>query len=154
MKRAVILIASDHAGFSLKEKIKCYFDDEKIAYRDLGPFNYDKHDDYPDYAFKLSLVVSKNKNALGILICGTGTGMVIAANKVRNIRAVAAYDMYSARLSRQHNNANILCLPSRHFPFSKVRLIIKTWLYTPFSYKPRHIRRIKKINSFLKSTTT
>ncbi len=149
MKKGIILIASDHAGFFLKEKIKLYLKKKKLNYEDVGPFAYTKDDDYPDYAFRLSRKVAKNQHARGILVCGTGTGMVIAANKVRDIRAVAAYDGPSARLSRQHNNTNVLCLPARHFPLSKIRLLIKTWLSTPFIPKPRHVRRIKKLNSFL-----
>ncbi len=141
-----IYLASDHAGFSIKEKIKKFLN-KKYKIEDLSPVLI-KGDDYPDYAFAVAEKVSKDKNSKGILVCGTGTGMTIAANKVKGIRAVAAYDEYSAKMSRVDNNSNILGLRGRKFPFSKIKKIITIWLNTEFSEKERHDRRIRKIINY------
>jgi ribose 5-phosphate isomerase B len=144
-----VIVASDHAGFKLKEKIKKYLEIKNISYQDLGTDSLESVD-YPDYAIKVAELVAKNKNTRGILICGTGTGMTIAANKVRGIRAVAAYDAYSAKMSRVDNDTNVLGLRGRFFPFEKVKRIINFWLNTPFSGEQRHKRRLKKIADYEK----
>ena len=105
-----------------------------------------KDDDYPDYAFKVAKAVAKHKGSKGILVCGTGIGMGIAANKVRGIRAAMAYDLYSAKMSRLHNDSNILELRGRKFPYKKNEQIVMAWLKTPFSGGARHKRRIAKLN--------
>ena len=142
-----VIIASDHAGLRLKEKIKKYLARKKIEYEDLGTKSL-KSVDYPDYALKVAEKVAKNKNTRGILVCGTGTGMTIAANKVKGIRAVAAYDAYSAKMSRIDNDTNVLGLRGRFFPLEKMKKIITVWLDTPFSGEKRHKRRIKKIGDY------
>ena len=143
----VILIGSDHAGFKLKEKIKIYLQKNKFKFVDFGTFD-DKPCDYPDIAIKVAGEVSKSKNRKGILVCGTGTGMVIAANKVRGARAVMCYDIYSAKMAREHNDANILCLRGRKFSSNKAINLLKVWINTKFSGKSRHKRRINKISKF------
>ena len=142
-----VILASDHAGLRLKEKVKKYLARKKIEYEDLGTKSF-KSVDYPDYALKVAEKVAKNKNTRGILVCGTGTGMTIAANKVKGIRAVAAYDAYSAKMSRIDNDTNVLGLKGRFFPFEKIKKIITVWLDTPFSGEKRHKRRIKKIRDY------
>ena len=142
-----VIIASDHAGLRLKEKVKKYLARKKIEYEDLGTESFTSVD-YPDYALKVAEKVIKNKNTRGILVCGTGTGMTIAANKVKGIRAVAAYDAYSAKMSRIDNDTNVLGLRGRFFPFEKIRKIITVWLDTPFSGEHRHKKRIKKIEDY------
>jgi ribose 5-phosphate isomerase B len=142
-----VIIASDHAGLRLKERVKRYLKRKKIEYEDLGTDSFTSVD-YPDYALKVAEKVVKNKNTRGILVCGTGTGMTIAANKVKGIRAVAAYDAYSAKMSRIDNDTNILGLRGRFFPFEKIRKILTAWLDTPFSGEKRHKRRIKKIGDY------
>ncbi len=142
-----VILASDHAGLRLKEKIKKYLARKKIEYEDLGTNSF-KSVDYPDYALKVAEKVAKNNNTRGILVCGTGTGMTIAANKVKGIRAVAAYDAYSAKMSRIDNDTNVLGLRGRFFPFEKMKKIITVWLDTPFSGEKRHKRRIKKIGDY------
>ena len=139
-----IIIGSDHAGFNLKEKLKEYFDKKKIKYEDVGTGSLERVD-YPDYAKKVARKVVKEKNSRGILICGTGTGMVIAANRIKGARAVVAYDTYSAKMSREDNNANILSLRGRHFSYKKIQSIVNIWLNTKFSGKSRHKKRIKKL---------
>ncbi len=140
----MLYIASDHAGFKLKEYIKQYFNKKKIKYKDLGAYSEDRVD-YPLYAKKLALKVKKEKTK-GILICGTGTGMAIAANRIKGIRAALAYDNYSAKMSREHNDANVLCLRGREINFKKQIPIVNTWLTTKFSNILRYKKRIKMLD--------
>jgi RpiB/LacA/LacB family sugar-phosphate isomerase len=150
-----IYIGADHAGYKLKERMKPFL--EKLGYTviDKGNTKLQKTDDYPDYGYKVAKEVAKNKSK-GILFCGSAEGICIVANKVKGIRAVAVRDTILAKLSRSHNDANILCLPggdmkepkpSLKLPDTKAKQIIKTWLSTPFSNAPRHKRRIKKISA-------
>jgi len=148
MVKKEIFLGSDHAGFELKEKIKERLNQRKIKYKDLGPSVYDGRDDYPDYAFKVAKMVSKNQSGRGILVCGTGAGMAIAANKVKGIRAVEAYDAHSARMSRLHNDSNILTIGARNVLPSKAIKIVDAWVNTSFSEEERHKRRIEKIKKF------
>jgi len=148
-KGVKVYLGSDHAGFEVKEKLKKFLDSKKINYEDLGALSYEKKDDYPNFAFKVGEKVVKDK-ARGILICGSGAGMTIAANKVRGVRAVAAYDEYSARMSREHNDTNVLGLRGRNFSFEKIKKIVSVWLNTNYSGVKRHTRRIRKISSYEK----
>lgn len=150
MKIRKVYLGADHAGFQLKEKLKKYFEKRGLCWEDLGTHSLDSVD-YPDYAFSVAKRVAKRKNAKGILVCGSGMGMAIAANKVKGIRAVAAYDKYSAKMSRRDNDANVLGLRARFFPFEKIKEIVSVWLETPFSKKDRHKRRINKIKLFEKN---
>ena len=138
-----ICISSDHAGYEIKEFIKEQIIKSKISIIDLGPF-LKKSVDYPDYAKKVSNRVSKRKSDLGILVCGSGTGMAISANKTKGIRAAVGYNIKSTQLSRQHNNANVLCLGSRLTKKKDIKKIIKIFLNTKFE-GGRHKRRVKKI---------
>ena len=138
-----ICISSDHAGYEIKEFIKEQIIKSKISIIDLGPF-LKKSVDYPDYAKKVSNRVSKRKSDIGILVCGSGTGMAISANKTKGIRAAVGYNIKSTQLSRQHNNANILCLGSRLTKRKEIKKIIKIFLNTKFE-GGRHKRRVKKI---------
>ena len=107
-----IFISSDHAGYKLKEEIKLYLSKKGISYEDIGPYNIDRVD-YPDYAHKVAKKVKTNKNNVGILVCGSGMGMNIAANRHKNIRAAQCFNLKSTKLSRLHNDANIITLGSR-----------------------------------------
>ncbi len=148
MGKMKVFLGSDHAGYMVKEKVKHHLDSLRIDYEDLGPYMMNTEDDYPDYAFKVAHAVARNPKSRGILVCGSGSGMTIAANKVKNIRAVAAYDAYSAKMSRQDNDTNILGLRGRNFPFVLIKKIVDIWLHTPFSKQARHSRRLKKIQSY------
>ena len=138
-----ICISSDHAGFVLKEYIKSLIINSDISILDLGPFS-DQSVDYPDYAKKVSKRIAHKKSEIGILVCGSGTGMAISANKTRGIRAAVGYNLKSTQLSRQHNNANILCIGSRLTKKKDVKKIVSIFLKTKFE-GGRHNRRIKKI---------
>ena len=137
-----IFIASDHAGYILKRKILSkYSKSKKII--DLGP-DTKKSVDYPDFAKKLSKKVSLNKGSFGILVCGSGMGMAIAANKTKNIRAALCYSKKNTKLSRLHNNANIITLGERLIDKNKAFSLINIFLSTKFE-GGRHLRRVKKI---------
>ena len=138
-----ICISSDHAGFKVKDLIKDVLIKSKIPIIDLGPFN-DKSVDYPDYAKKVSKRVIRKKSDIGILVCGSGTGMAISANKIKGIRAAVGYNIKSTQLSRRHNNANILCLGSRLTKRKNIIKILSIFLNTKFE-GGRHKRRINKI---------
>ncbi len=137
-----IFIASDHAGYKLKNSIIVRFS-KKQKIIDLGPKTKDSVD-YPDYAKKLSKKVASNSGSFGILVCGSGMGMAIAANKTKNIRAALCYSNKNTKLSRLHNNANIITLGERLINKNKAINLIKTFLSTKFE-GGRHLRRIKKI---------
>ncbi len=138
-----IAIAADHAGFEEKEKVKKTLDDIGVEYTDMGTNSGDSVD-YPDYARKVGEAVAAGDFDKGILVCGSGTGMAIAANKVPGIRAAVAWNEEIARLSRQHNNANVLSLAARYIPDEEQAKIVKAWLETDFE-GGRHERRVEKI---------
>ena len=138
-----ICIASDHAGFNLKETIKDYLINRNISIIDLGPSNSESVD-YPTFAQKVSERVKAKKSDVGILICGSGTGMSISANKIKGIRAAVCYNTKSTRLSREHNNANVICLGARFTKKIEALKLINIFLKTKFE-AGRHLRRINKI---------
>ena len=138
-----ICIASDHAGYNLKEQIKNHLIDKYVSIFDLGPYQ-NKSVDYPDYAKKLAKRVMNRKSDIGILVCGSGTGMAISANKIKGIRAAVCYNTVSTRLSRQHNNANIIALGSRLTKKSLSLKLVEIFLKTKFE-GGRHLKRVKKI---------
>ena len=137
-----IYIASDHAGFKLKSSILLKFAKKKKII-DLGP-NSSISVDYPDYAKKLSKKIASDKGSFGILICGSGMGMAITANKIKNVRAALCYSNKNTKLSRLHNNANIITLGERLISKNKAINLIKIFLSTKFE-GGRHLRRIKKM---------
>ncbi len=138
-----IFISSDHAGFRLKEDIKMHLTKMKLNFFDLGPTNK-KRVDYPDYAHKVARKVKTNKNNVGILVCGSGTGMNIVANRHKNIRAAQCFNSKSTKLSRLHNDANIITLGSRLLTKKKALNFVKIFLKTKFE-GGRHSKRIRKI---------
>ena len=143
-KKTTIILGSDHAGFNLKESVKKHLDKLGYTYKDVGVFD-DKPSDYPKIAFELALKVSSS-DSKGILMCGTGIGECIVANKVKGIRAANCFDEYTAKMSREHNDSNILCLGARALSESAAKKIVKVWLETEFSTELRHSRRLKEIS--------
>ena len=138
-----LCIASDHAGYALKEIIKDFLINKGISVIDLGTFSIDSVD-YPDYAKKVAKRVVLKKSDLGILICGSGTGMAITANKFKGIRAAQCYNKSSTILSRQHNNANVICLGARILKKNEAFKLVSYFLNTKFEVG-RHQKRINKI---------
>ncbi len=140
----IVAIGSDHGGFELKEKIIKILMVEGCTVADVG-CDSSASVDYPDFAERVCKTVIEGKTRYGILICGTGIGMSMAANKHRKIRAALCHDNYTARLSREHNNANILCLGARVTGTGVAEDIVRIWLNTPFS-SGRHLNRIEKFS--------
>jgi ribose 5-phosphate isomerase B len=139
-----IAIASDHAGFELKEKLKLFLKEHKVS--DFGPFNTDSMD-YPDTGFAAAESVSSGDCERGILICGTGLGMSYVGNKVPGIRAALCHTKQFAELSREHNDANVLVLSGRFISEFLAKEIVQTWLATDFA-AGRHQKRIDKIKKY------
>jgi ribose 5-phosphate isomerase B len=144
-----VVLASDHAGFGLKEKVKEYLRGLEIETQDVGAFSASQGVDYPDYAAAASARVSDGTADRAILVCATGAGMCITANKIPGIRAVAGWDPEIVRLSRTHNDANVLCLPGRFMDAKLAQELVKIWLVTTFD-GGRHQRRIDKITALEK----
>jgi ribose 5-phosphate isomerase B len=139
-----LLIASDHAGFELKRKLADDLKRRGIAFEDLGPDSADSVD-YPDYARKVAEAVSRGEAERGLLVCGSGQGMAMTANRYHGVRAAVPWDEETARLSREHNDANVLALGGRVLAPEAARRILEVWLETPFA-GGRHERRVKKID--------
>ncbi|MDN5292883.1 MAG: ribose 5-phosphate isomerase [Eubacteriales bacterium] len=140
-----IAIGSDHGGFKLKEEIKSHLAELGYEYHDFGTFSPEAVD-YPDFARKVAEAVAKGDYERGILICGTGIGIGIAANKVPGIRAALCHDTFSARASREHNDANILTMGERVIGPGLAKEIVKVWLESEFA-GGRHARRVEKIRA-------
>lgn len=143
-----IAIGADHAGFEEKEKVKVALDKMGVEYTDMGT-DSTASVDYPDFARKVGEAVADGEYDRGILVCGSGTGMAIAANKVPGIRAAVAWNEEIAKLSRQHNDANVLALAARFIPDEEQEKIVKAWLATDFE-GGRHERRVEKIEQIEK----
>ncbi len=141
-----IALGSDHAGFALKEILRTELESQGIRVTDVGAESVDSVD-YPDYAAHVARLVSKKEVPEGILVCGTGIGMSITANRFPGVRAAVAVTPEMAKLARAHNNANVLCLGSRLIDEKAARLIMKVFLSEPFE-GGRHVRRVEKIDSY------
>ena len=143
-----VVLGADHAGYELKEKVKKYLQKKGIDVEDVGTFSKDSVD-YPDYAFKVAEKVSDKKVDFGVLVCKSGIGMSIAANKFKNVRAALVFTPEMAKLARSHNDANVLSLSGEFTKEEEVYKIIDTWLATEFE-GGRHERRLGKINDIEK----
>jgi ribose 5-phosphate isomerase B len=144
MNRRPLLIASDHAGFELKQHLKQSLDRRGVPYEDLGTGSA-KSVDYPDYARKVAEAVGRGEAEWGLLVCGTGQGMAMSANRYRGVRAAVPCTEETARLVREHNNANVLALGGRTIPPETAERILEVFLATPFA-GGRHERRVRKID--------
>ncbi len=140
----MIALGSDHGGFELKEAIKRHLDGRGIEYKDFG-CNSPEAVDYPVYARKVATAVTSGEATKGILICGTGIGISMAANKVKGIRAALCHDVFSAQATREHNDANILAMGARVVGEGLALMIVDTFIDTAFSNEERHQRRIDLI---------
>jgi len=138
-----IVIASDHAGFKTKESIKVFLKSLKHEVVDLGPSSEAKVD-YPDFAKLVAKEISEKKAELGVLVCGSGIGMCMTANRFKNVRAVVINDEFDAEMSRKHNNANVACFGSRKSRDEEIERLLKVWIGTSFDGN-RHEKRVGKI---------
>ena len=143
-----IALAADHAGYEEKEKIKTTLDDLGVTYDDMGTYSCDSVD-YPDYARKVGEAVAHGEADQGLLVCGSGTSMAIAANKVPGVRAAVAWNEEIARLAREHNNANVLSLAARFTPVEEMDKILRAWFAAHFD-GGRHAQRVEKIEQIEK----
>lgn len=139
-----IIIGSDHGGFEYKEKLKEWLISKKYEISDVGANELNMDDDYPIFAKKLCKKVL-NDNSKGILLCGSGLGMCMAANKLKGIRAVTVYDKYTAKMSRRDNDANVICLRGREADFEKMKSLVELWLNSEFSGLDRYKKRNKML---------
>jgi len=140
----IIAIGSDHAGFLLKEEIKRYLSKRNISVIDVGASSNDISVDYPDFANKVSKLILSKKADKGILVCGTGIGMSIGANRHKKIRAALCYDIYTAKMARMHNDANVLCIGARTTEPKTAKKIVGIFLSTDFE-GGRHKKRVRKL---------
>jgi len=145
MKKPRIFLGCDHAGFELKEDIKKFLEKQGFDYEDLGVNDNSNSYDYPATALEVAKKAVKHKG-MGILMCGTGIGESIVANKVKGIRAANCFNEYTAQMSREHNNSNVLCLGARVLDKDSAKKIAKIWLETEFSKEARHRRRVRQIS--------
>jgi ribose 5-phosphate isomerase B len=139
-----IALASDHAGYVEKERLKSLLTDLGVEFDDLGTVS-EESVDYPDYARKVADQVAQGRVEQGLLVCGSGTGMAITANKVPGVRAAVAWSEETARLARQHNDANVLAIGARTTPEGDIPKIVRAWFATPFE-GGRHAARVEKIS--------
>jgi RpiB/LacA/LacB family sugar-phosphate isomerase len=144
-----IALASDHAGYAEKERLKTVLTDLGVEFDDLGPAS-DASVDYPDFARKVAERVAQGEVEQGLLVCGSGTGMAITANKVHGVRAAVAWSEETARLARQHNNANVLAIGARTTPPADIPKIVRAWFSTEFE-GGRHADRVAKISEVERS---
>lgn len=143
-----IYLATDHAGYELKEAVKKHLREKDFEVEDVGALIYDKEDDYPDFIFPLARKIARDKDARGIIFGGSGQGEAMAANRVRGVRAAVYYggEEQIITLSREHNDANILSIGARFVKENKIMKLIEFWLGTAFSRAARHQRRINKLD--------
>ena len=143
----MLYIGADHRGYKLKEALKIYLRELNYVWEDLGAKELNPNDDYPDYALVVAKKVAENpEENRGILICGSGVGVDIVANKIKGIRSALCFDVKQAQMSRNDDNANILSLSADFISESLAKEIVKIWFETPFPGLERHARRIEKIN--------
>ncbi|MBP5305652.1 MAG: ribose 5-phosphate isomerase B [Lachnospiraceae bacterium] len=140
----MIGLGSDHGGYALKQEVIAYLKEKGLEYKDFGCYD-EKSCDYPEYAHAVAHAVADGECEKGILICGTGIGISISANKVKGIRCALCHDVFSAKATREHNDANILAMGGRIVGPGLALMIVDTFLNTPFSNEERHIRRINQI---------
>ncbi|HEX5429641.1 MAG TPA: RpiB/LacA/LacB family sugar-phosphate isomerase [Patescibacteria group bacterium] len=140
-----IYLAADHGGYKLKEEIKNWLAEWHFEYEDVGAHKYDKDDDYPDFAWPAAVAVGSTPGALGVLVCRSGQGESIVANKARGARAAIAWNEHSAHAARHDDDANILCLPADYVTLDQAKAIVHDFLTAKFGKDERFHRRVEKI---------
>ena len=143
-----IHIGADHAGLELKSALIQHFTAKGHEVKDHGPYEYDALDDYPDFCIPAAQAVVNDPGSLGIVIGGSGNGEQISANKVKGVRAALAWSVETAKLAKQHNNANVVAIGGRMHSIDECKTILDAFIAEPFSNDERHIRRINKISDF------
>lgn len=149
-KPSALYIGSDHAGFKLKEEVKKYLEFLGYSFVDVGAKTFNEKDDYPEFSQAVAEKVAADTHAKGILICGNGVGVCMAANKIKGIRAGIGYNTSVAKTMRTDDDANVLCLAGRVLSTEFARAIVRLWLETAFSGEERHVRRLKQVSAIEK----
>jgi len=140
-----VYLAADHGGYKLKEEIKNWLKEWHIEFEDMGAHKYDKDDDYPDFAWPAAMEVGKTPGSMGVLVCRSGQGESIVANKARGARAAIAWNEHSAEAARHDDDANILCLPADYVTLDQAKAIVHVFLLTKFGKNERFQRRVDKV---------
>lgn len=140
-----IIIGSDHGGFKLKEEMKNWLHEWHFEVDDRGAFGFNSDDDYPDYAWPVAQAVGADTYTLGILVCRSGQGVCIVANKAKGARAAIAWNEHTAHAARNDDDANVLCLPADYLTLDNAKAVVHTFLTTPFNNEPRFKRRADKV---------
>ena len=143
-KKLTVSIGADHAGFVMKKRLAAYLKTLRVSVVDRGAKKLLPKDDYPDYAYRVAKDVA-TRHARGILVCGSAQGVCMVANKVRGVRAATLGTVHDARLTREHNDANVLCLSGWGLPLDQAKAIVRAFLETPYSGETRHERRLRKL---------
>lgn len=143
-----VYLGSDHAGFELKEHLAAHLKEQGYEVVDVGPAVYDGADDYPPFVLRAAQSVAADEGALGVVIGGSGNGEQMAANKVAGVRAALAWNEETAKLAREHNNANVLSVGGRMHPLEESTRFVDTFLTTPYGDDERHTRRLGMISRF------
>lgn len=146
-----IYLAADHNGYELKNKLRDWLVRDGYEVSDMGPDDYDKDDDYPDFALKLGRAVADDNDGFGIAICGSGVGMAVGANKIKGIRAGLIHDPMIAEAARRDDDINVLALGASYISFENAKEVAGAWLKAKFTQADRHIRRIGKITAYERS---
>src|SRR5690349_813660 len=144
----MIIITSDHGGYELKTKLVQYFEDKNYSYTDLGPYQFNDEDDYPDYTIGFVKQMQEHPDNKGIIICRNGVGVSMMANKFKGVRAALSWDPKHAASSRNDDDTNVLALPADYIDEKKAQEIVDAWLNTEFSQETRHYRRLDKVANF------
>lgn len=146
-----LYIAADHNGFELKNELKSWLQEKGLQVIDMGPESFEKDDDYPDYGYKVATQVAEKPNERkGLLLCGSGVGMAVTANKVPGIRAALIHDVDIAKSAQRDDDINVLALGASYIAPNRAKAVIEAWLNTPFSPQERYVRRIEKISDYEK----
>ncbi|MBD3279400.1 MAG: RpiB/LacA/LacB family sugar-phosphate isomerase [Candidatus Pacebacteria bacterium] len=143
-----LYLGADHQGFAFKEQLKSWLTAQNYQLTDLGALRHDPQDDYPQYALKVAQKVSQDPGSRGVLLCASGGGMVITANKVKGIRAVEARNAAEAKHARVHNNANVIALASQWLDLAAAKKVLQVFLQTDFPGEARHVRRLAQISDY------
>ncbi|MCL4375095.1 RpiB/LacA/LacB family sugar-phosphate isomerase [Patescibacteria group bacterium] len=150
-----IFFGADHRGFELKNKLMEYLQEKDIRVQDLGNYQFDPEDDNPDFAHKVAIAVQQNLTEfMGILICGSGVGMSIVANRYPGIRAVLGFETEQIRHARENDHVNVLALPSDYVDFEKAKLLVDSFIHSQPKAETKYIRRAKKMDEVVRPTTT
>jgi len=144
-----IFFGADHRGFELKNKLIEYLQDKNIRVQDLGNYEYDPQDDHPDFAKKVATAIQQNlEEFLGIVICGSGVGVCITANRFINVRAVLGFDQNQVQHARENDHVNVLALPSEYIGFEKAKLLVDTFINSQPRLEEKYLRRVKKMDEY------